>query len=46
VFRDEAVAFAIWAGGEAELHVRGGAFPGFYDIGPGSAAAWANDFLS
>ncbi|WP_027931085.1 alpha/beta hydrolase [Amycolatopsis thermoflava] len=44
VFRDEAVAFAsaIWAaGGEAELHVWGGAFHGFYDIAPDSAVAKA-----
>ncbi|MFD2467599.1 alpha/beta hydrolase [Amycolatopsis silviterrae] len=44
VFRDEDVAFAsrIWAaGGEAELHVWGGAFHGFYDLAPGSALAEA-----
>ncbi|GAA4529138.1 alpha/beta hydrolase fold domain-containing protein [Amycolatopsis samaneae] len=44
VFRDEAVAFAsaIWAaGGDAELHVWGGAFHGFYDLAPESAAARA-----
>jgi len=44
VFRDEAVAYAsaIWAaGGEAELHVWGGAFHGFYDLAPTSAVAEA-----
>ncbi|MFE0026100.1 alpha/beta hydrolase fold domain-containing protein [Amycolatopsis sp. NPDC059021] len=44
VFRDEDVAFAsaIWAaGGDAELHVWGGAFHGFYDLAPESAAAVA-----
>ena len=44
VFRDEAVAFAsaVWAaGGEAELHVWGGAFHGFHDIAPDSAVAKA-----
>lgn len=44
VFRDEDVAFAtaIWAsGGNAELHVWGGAFHGFYDLAPGSALAHA-----
>ncbi|QUH06029.1 alpha/beta hydrolase [Saccharopolyspora erythraea] len=44
VFRDEAVAFAsaIWAaGGDAELHVWGGAFHGFYDIAPESAVGRA-----
>ncbi len=44
VFRDEAVAFAsaIWAaGGEAELHVWGGAFHGFHDIAPETAVARA-----
>ncbi|UOX91171.1 alpha/beta hydrolase [Amycolatopsis sp. FBCC-B4732] len=44
VFRDEAVAFAsaVWAaGGEAELHVWGGAFHGFHDIAPESAVAKA-----
>ncbi|UMP01424.1 alpha/beta hydrolase [Amycolatopsis sp. EV170708-02-1] len=42
VFRDEAVAYAsaIWAaGGEAELHVWGGAFHGFYDLAPETAVA-------
>ncbi|MEV7555849.1 alpha/beta hydrolase [Amycolatopsis sp. NPDC089917] len=42
VFRDEAVAYAsaIWAaGGEAELHVWGGAFHGFHDLAPESAVA-------
>ncbi|WET80938.1 alpha/beta hydrolase fold domain-containing protein [Amycolatopsis sp. QT-25] len=42
VFRDEAVAYAsaIWAaGGEAELHVWGGAFDGFYDLAPETAVA-------
>lgn len=42
VFRDEDVAFAkaIWAaGGDAELHVWGGAFHGFYDIAPESDLA-------
>lgn len=42
VFRDEAVAFAsaIWAaGGDAELHVWGGAFHGFYAIAPDSDLA-------
>lgn len=44
VFRDEAVAYAsaIWAaGGEAELHVWGGAFHGFYDLAPESAVTRA-----
>jgi acetyl esterase/lipase len=44
VFRDEAVAFAsaIWAaGGDAELHVWGGAFHGFYAIAPTSELAQA-----
>ncbi|WP_328701561.1 alpha/beta hydrolase [Amycolatopsis pittospori] len=44
VFRDEVVAYAsaIWAaGGEAELHVWGGAFHGFYDLAPTSAVAEA-----
>lgn len=42
VFRDEAVAYAsaIWAaGGDAELHVWGGAFHGFYAIAPNSELA-------
>ncbi|AKV03845.1 alpha/beta hydrolase domain protein [Labilithrix luteola] len=42
VFRDEAVAYAsaIWAaGGDAELHVWGGAFHGFYAIAPESDLA-------
>ncbi|MET9264210.1 alpha/beta hydrolase [Amycolatopsis sp. NPDC004079] len=44
VFRDEDVAFAtsIWAsGGDAELHVWGGAFHGFHDLAPQSALAKA-----
>jgi len=44
VFRDEDVAFAsaVWAaGGEAELHVWGGAFHGFHDLAPDSAVAQA-----
>ncbi|AYF99286.1 alpha/beta hydrolase fold domain-containing protein [Protaetiibacter intestinalis] len=42
VFRDEAIAYAtgiLNAGGEAELHVWGAAFHGFYDIAPNSAVA-------
>lgn len=44
VFRDEAVAYAsaIWAaGGDAELHVWGGAFHGFSQLAPGAAISQA-----